>query len=239
MHGEAQTTRDLLMVRPAHFGPNRQTAASNAFQCPPGPSAQAPAAPALAVADSVHSNAAWADAARAEFDGVVASLRAAGARVIVVADTESPVKPDAVFPNNWMTTHANGDVFLFPLEAPNRRAERRRDIVAALAVEYGFTITRVADWSGYERETAFLEGTGSMVLDRVHRVAYAARSTRTHARLVRLFAHEAGFEPCLFDTRDAEGRPVYHTNVMLAIGRRFAVVCSGRTGLLAPGFLPG
>ncbi len=232
MHGEAQTTRDLLMVRPVHFGPNRQTAASNAFQCVPGPSVTLPESTAPDVADpdappamATAADTAMAAAARAEFDGVVAALRAAGARVIVVADTESPAKPDAVFPNNWMTTHAGGDVFLFPLEAPNRRAERRRDIVEALAAEHGFTVARVVDWSGYEREQAFLEGTGSMVLDRVHRVAYAARSTRTQEGLVRLFAREAGFEPCLFDTRDAAGRPVYHTNVMLAIGCRFAVFC--------------
>lgn len=231
MHGETQTTRDLLMVRPARFGPNLQTAASNAFQrlpstTTPGTAAAEDCAPDAFPATVTPTSIELAAAARAEFDGVVASLRAAGARVIVVADTDSPAKPDAVFPNNWITTHADGAVFLYPLEAPNRRAERRPDIVAALSAEHRFTVARVMDWSGYEREQAYLEGTGSMVLDRVHRIAYAARSTRTHERLVCLFARAAGFEPCLFNTRDATGRPVYHTNVMLAIGSRFAIVCS-------------
>jgi len=204
-----QTTRNLLMVRPARFGPNAQTAASNTFQ---GPADRPPSAIRAT--------------ALAEFDAMAGDLQAAGVRLLIVEDTPEPVKPDAVFPNNWITTHANGDIFLYPLEASGLRAERRMEIVDALSVEYGFTVGRIRDLSVYERENRFLEGTGSMVLDRIHRVAYAARSTRTHPDLVRLFAREAGYEPCIFDTLGQGGRPVYHTNVMLAIGRGFAVICA-------------
>jgi len=165
-------------------------------------------------------------AALAEFDRMVCSLRAAGVRLLVIDDTDEPAKPDAVFPNNWITTHANGDVVLFPLEAPGRRAERRMDVIDALSARHGFTVARVLDLSIYEREGRFLEGTGSMVLDRVHRVAYAARSTRTHPDMLRVFAHQTGYDMCAFDTLDDGGRPIYHTNVMMAIGGRFVVICA-------------
>lgn len=196
------------MVRPARFGPNEQTAASNAFQ-----------------QRTEGSPASLKGAALAEFDAMVGSLREAGARPIVFDDTAEPVKPDAVFPNNWITTHRNGDVFLFPLEAANRRPERRTDIVETLVAEHGFTVGRVTDLSAHERHGRFLEGTGSMVLDRVDRVIYAARSTRTDPELLQDFADQTGYETCLFESRDDDGRPIYHTNVMLAIGRQFAVVC--------------
>lgn len=197
------------MVRPAHFGPNAQTAASNAFQRP----VDRPAA-------------SYEAAALAEFDAMVCALRAAGVRLLVIEDSGAPAKPDAVFPNNWITTHANGDVFLFPLEAPVRRAERRMDVVDALSAKHGFAVERVLDLSVHECAGKFLEGTGSMTLDRVHCVAYAARSTRTHPELLRIFAHEAGYDVCQFDTLDGDGRPIYHTNVMLAIGGRFVVICA-------------
>jgi hypothetical protein len=206
----AQITRDLFMVRPAYFGPNAQTAVSNTFQQPTDRSAEA-----------------LKTAALVEFDGLVQALRTAGVRVVVIDDTDEPVKPDAVFPNNWVTTHANGDVFLFPLEAPDRRMERRMDIINALTVEHGFAVERVVDLSDYERQGRFLEGTGSMVLDRIHQIAYAAMSTRTHPQLLQTFASEIGYEICSFATLDDVGRPIYHTNVMLALGRQFAVVCSG------------
>jgi hypothetical protein len=208
LNGKTQTTRNLFMVRPAHFGPNAQTAVSNVFQ-----------------QSGEHPSTLLEAAALNEFDGMVDCLRAAGVHLIVVDDTEIPVKPDAVFPNNWITTHANGDVFLFPLEASNRRAERRMDIVDAFAADYGFAVGRVTDLSAHECEGRFLEGTGSMVLDRVHRVAYVTPSTRTHPELLRDFALEAGYEACAFDTLDDGGRPIYHTNVMMAIGERFVVIC--------------
>ena len=203
-----QTTRNLFMVRPAHFGPNAQTAASNVFQQP-----------------GEHPSTSLEAAALNEFDDMVDCLRAAGVHLVVFDDTEMPVKPDAVFPNNWVTTHANGDVFLFPLEAPNRRPERRKDIVAALSAEHRFVVGQVRDRSAPEHEGKYLEGTGSMVLDRTYRVVYSALSTRTHPELLRAFALEAGYEVCAFDSLDAGGRPIYHTNVMMAIGERFVVVC--------------
>jgi len=196
------------MVRPAHFGPNAETAASNVFQRPTDQS------PALLKATAL-----------AEFDGMVRSLRAAGVRLLVIDDTDEPAKPDAVFPNNWVTTHAGGEVFLFPLEAPGRRAERRADIIAALATEHGFAVRRVVDLSMHESQARYLEGTGSMVLDRAHCVVYAAQSTRTHPEVLRAFAHELKYDTCVFNTGDESGRPIYHTNVMMAIGRQFAVIC--------------
>lgn len=197
------------MVRPAHFGPNAETAASNVFQHPIDRSAVA-----------------LNSAALDEFDGMVASLQNAGVRLIVIDDTDQPEKPDAVFPNNWLTTHANGDVFLFPLEAPIRRAERRVEIVDALRAEHGFYIRRVVDLSAHEDSGQFLEGTGSMVLDRIYGVAYAARSSRTNSELFHAFALDAGYDACAFDARDNSGHPIYHTNVMMALGERFAVICT-------------
>ncbi len=147
-------------------------------------------------------------------------------QLIVIDDTVEPAKPDAVFPNNWVTTHSNGDVVIFPLEAPDRRTERRMDIIDTLSVEHGFTVGRILDLSVYECENKFLEGSGSMVLDRVNRVAYAARSTRTHSEVLDIFARETGYDVCAFDTLDDGGRPIYHTNVMMAIGGQFAVICT-------------
>lgn len=209
MSSTAQTTRDLFMVRPAHFGSNAETAVSNVFQ-------QLTDRPAASLEIE----------ALAEFDGMVQDLRAAGVRLIVIDDTGEPRKPDAIFPNNWVTTHASGNTFLFPLEAPGRRAERRMDIIRTLSAEHGFTVRKIVDLSVHESEGKFLEGTGSMVLDRVNRIAYAARSTRTHPELLGVFAREAGYEAVAFDTLDSGGRPIYHTNVMLAIGSQFVMICA-------------
>ncbi|MEM8547969.1 MAG: arginine deiminase-related protein, partial [Pseudomonadota bacterium] len=154
---EPQTADTVLMVRPAAFGANPETASSNAFQAQ------------RAALDGDASNA----LAEAQFDGVVTALSAAGVTVIVVDDTRVPVTPDAVFPNNWITTHADGRVILYPMEARNRRTERRSDVVDALQSVHGFTVSAVVDFSAPELEGRFLEGTGSLVLDRVHRRAYA------------------------------------------------------------------
>ncbi len=205
----AQTTHVLLMIRPAHFGPNPETAASNAFQ-----------------QDTDCSPAVLERISLAEFDGMVSSLRRAGVRVLVIDDTDQPCKRDAVFPNNWFTTHATGDIFLFPLEAPGRRAERRMDIIDSLSAEHGFAVRRVVDLSAHEAEGRYLEGSGSMVLDRANRIIFATCSTRTHTELLNAFAHEVGYEVCVFDTLDSSGRAIYHTNVMLAIGEKFVVVCA-------------
>lgn len=196
------------MVRPHAFGPNEQTAPSNAFQRPTG---RAPAE--------------LRRQALAEFDGMVAALREADIAPLVFEDTDQPVKPDAVFPNNWLTTHADGRVFLYPLESVKRRAERRLDIVESLSTDWGFHVHEIVDLSILESRRQFLEGTGSMVLDRVNHVAYAALSSRSHIDALADFAQRADYEIAAFEAQDSRSRPIYHTNVMMAIGERFAIVC--------------
>ena len=209
MEQESQTTSHVVLVRPRRFGPNAETAASNVFQ-------RAPVAP---VAD-IRSRAVI------EFDDMVAALRSAGVDPIVFEDTESPVKPDAVFPNNWVSFHGDGTVFLYPMEAPSRRAERRADIIESLSEVYAFHVREIVDISASEGGGMFLEGTGSMVLDRVHRVAYSALSSRTHMTVLADFAQQAGYESCAFESMDSSGSVVYHTNVMMGIGDAFAVICA-------------
>lgn len=195
----------VLMVRPAAFGPNLETAASNRFQT---------------VTDSEPGLAARACA---EFDRLAASLAAAGVDVITAEDTAAPVKPDAVFPNNWMSTHRDGLMVLYPMLAPTRRTERRPERVAELAAGHGRLLTAVLDLSHWERQGLALEGTGSLVLDRRQRVAYAARSSRTAEAPLAQWARLMGYEVECFAATDADGIAIYHTNVMLSIGDRFAV----------------
>ena len=201
------------MIRPRAFGPNAQTAASNAFQ-------QRVEGPLTAVREQ----------ALREFDALANALRDHGVTPIVFEDTAEPSKPDAVFPNNWVSFHADGRVFLYPLEAPVRRAERRMDIVESLSAEHGFRVRDITDLSELENVSLFLEGTGSMVLDRINRVAYAALSSRTRMDALADFAQRADYEITAFDACDADGQPIYHTNVMMAIGTQFAVVCSESIG---------
>ena len=204
---ESQLAPAVLMIRPANFGPNAETAASNAFQQP------------------VPTEADWQAAALREFDSLAAALERAGVHVEVFADTLEPVTPDAVFPNNWVSFHADGSVYLYPLQAQNRRWERRSDILEALRASRGYRISRIEDLSAAELDGRYLEGTGSLVLDRRARVAYACLSSRTDAGLLRRWAEGRGYEAVSFHARDSAGRLIYHTNVMLCIGDRFAVVC--------------
>jgi hypothetical protein len=197
----------VLLVRPACFGYNTQTAASNRFQQP----AQLP--------DT-------AERARSEFAALSAAIEGAGVKVCVVDDTGEPAKPDAVFPNNWVSFHSDGTIVLYPMHAPNRRAERRMEIVAAVERQLGFHRTRLLDLSSHEQQERMLEGTGSLVLDHVHRIAYACRSARTDESLVREWSALMSYEPLLFDARGAGGTPIYHTNVLLSIGSHWAVVCA-------------
>ena len=197
------------MVRPASFGFNRQTAASNAFQQLPAES-EAPEAQELALA---------------EFDGVAEALQRAGVDVLIVPDTPRPEKPDALFPNNWVSFHFDGTVALYPMLAPNRRHERREDVLDRVVREGGFRIVRTVDLTHRETEGKFLEGTGSVVLDRAHRVAYASLSPRTDLDVLGEFAQLLDYELVTFEAADGGGLPVYHTNVVMAIGSRFAVVC--------------
>jgi hypothetical protein len=211
-----------MMIRPAAFDYNPQTAATNPMQI--GGVQATPDAAALAIA---------------EFDAAVAALRAAGVQVCVVADEPVPPKPDAVFPNNWVSWHADGTVVLYPLQARNRRLERRRDILESVAQRCGYQIHRVLDLSPFEDQGQYLEGTGSLVLDHVGRQAFACRSPRTDLALVRRWAEELGYQPVVFDALDAAGVSFYHTNVMLSIGYRAAVVAAecivpaDREGVLA------
>jgi hypothetical protein len=196
------------MVRPACFGFNQQTSASNAFQQNPGAG-----------------DGQLQELAFREFDGLAGALDRVGVAVIVAADTALPVKPDAVFPNNWLSFHADGTVVLYPMLAPNRRWERREDMIAQVARDGGFRIARTIDLSYREAEAKFLEGTGSMVLDRAWRVAYAGLSPRTDLDVLGEFAQQLDYDLVTFEASDAGGKAVYHTNVLMAIGARFAVVC--------------
>lgn len=206
---ESQAAGTVLLVRPVAFHGNPETAASNAFQRPP------------AAADPAAEQA----AASLEFDGLVAALTGAGVEAIVVPDTAQPPTPDSIFPNNWVSFHADGTAVLYPMMAPSRRAERRHDILERLSREYGFRIDRVLDFSAHEREGRFLEGTGSMVLDRAHRVAYACLSPRTDLEVLAEVAQQLDYEPLAFTAVDRAGVPVYHTNVLMCVGRDFAVLC--------------
>jgi len=198
----------VLMLRPAHFGSNPETLATNRFQ--------------RRAADP----AAVAERARAEFDAVVAGLESAGVRVHAFEDRADVVCPDAVFPNNWVSFHADGTVVLYPMQAPSRRRERRLDLVEAVLSRGRHRLTRLLDLSHYELAGQFLEGTGSLVLDRAGRVAYASLSPRTHRAPLEEFAAETGYAPVVFSAHGRDGAPIYHTNVLLSVGRRYAAVCA-------------
>jgi hypothetical protein len=202
----AQCAPSVLMVRPAHFGFNAQTAQSNRFQRQPQTDASA-------------------QAARAEWEALAQALGSAGVRICTVEDTESPIKPDAVFPNNWVSFHDDGTIVLYPMQAANRRLERRLDVLAAVERELQFRCRHLLDLSGEEEAGRYLEGTGSLVLDHLERIAYACRSTRTDESLVHEWARAMHYEAEVFDAAGPDGAPIYHTNVMLAIGARCAVIC--------------
>ena len=204
---EKQSASAVLMIRPANFGANPETAASNAFQ-KSGESGTAPQARALA-----------------EFDSLVEALRQAGVVVEVFEDRSEPVTPDAVFPNNWVSFHADGSAWLYPMLALNRRWERRPDILETLKAERGYALGEVNDLSYSELDGRYLEGTGSLVLDRVNHIAYAGLSPRTDKRLLQDWAQRAAYEVLCFHARDTRGQAIYHTNVMLCIGSGFALGC--------------
>jgi hypothetical protein len=200
-------TTGLLLVEPVAFGFNAETAATNRFQHA-----------------SDLSPAAVAATARREFAALVAAMRDAGAPLAVAPDTATPRKPDAVFPNNWVSFHEDGTVVLYPMRDPARRAERRESVIDTAKEQLGFRETRRIDLSAAEQRGRFLEGTGSLVLDHRSRVAYACRSPRTDERLVREWARLMGYEPYLFDAASDDGTPVYHTNVLLWLGAEIAGV---------------
>ncbi len=194
------------MIRPAAFGFNAETAANNYFQADPGSPADLLQQKALA-----------------EFDRMVSVLKKQQIEVLVIEDTPVPPKPDAIFPNNWFSTSPEGKLFVYPMYAPSRRAEKREDILQWLAKE--FVVTDVQDWSEYEAEGRFLEGTGSMVMDHENKMIYAAVSERTNLSVLEKFATANGYQAIAFLATDQHGQPVYHTNVMMALGDRFCVLC--------------
>ena len=201
-----QSTNAVVMIRPYRFHPNPETAADNAFQ------------QAIAEGEMPEISA----AAQREFDAAVETLRGAAVTVHVVDDTATPEKPDAVFPNNWFSTHHDGRVALYPMYSAARRRERRHDLIDELRKHY--RITDVVDYSSCEEQGHCLEGTGSLVLDHVHKIAYASLSHRTHPDVLKRFGDDFGYEPVMFRSQSADGRPVYHTNVVMCVGSEFALV---------------
>ena len=194
------------MIRPHCFFPNPETAADNVFQRDA----------------SEREVAALTVAAQREFDNAVETLRTAGVTVHVFDDTASPIKPDAVFPNNWFSTHHDGRIALYPMYSEARRQERRPDIFDKLRKFY--TISDIIDYSLGEKQGLYLEGTGGLVLDHIARVAYSSLSRRANPELIRRFCDDFGYEPMIFECADELGQPIYHTNVVMCIGTEFALV---------------
>jgi hypothetical protein len=195
------------MVRPAAFDYNPETAASNRMQ-------------RRLTTDDGGAGA----LAMAEFDQLARSLASEGIAVSIAEDTPEPPKPDAVFPNNWVSFHADGTVVLYPMQADSRRRERRPEIVAGVAADLGFRVRRTVDLTHHEAAGRFLEGTGSLVLDHVNRLAFACRSPRTHESVLEEWCQAMGYEPVVFDATDRHGVPLYHTNVLMCVGARSVVI---------------
>lgn len=203
-----QTTSTILMVRPANFAFNAETAENNAFQS----------------RDGKLSEAEMRRRAVAEFDGFAHELRAAGVEVIVAQDTAEPKKPDAVFPNNWASFHQNGLIVTYPMFAPSRRLERSEAILKQV-LEAGFESSQRLHLEVFEAENRFLEGTGSIIFDHRHSLAYACLSPRTDGALLGELCQKIGYEAVVFTAVDGAGQEIYHTNVMMALGEDFVVIC--------------
>jgi hypothetical protein len=199
-----QTTSHLLMIKPVAFDFNAQTAVNNAFQ-------------------QRGSNANAQQKAREEFENFVTKLTAAGVDVTVIADTAAPHTPDSIFPNNWISFHDDGSIVLYPMYAINRRAERKPHVLDA--IKHKFKQQRIIDLSAKEKDNIFLEGTGSMVLDRENKIAYACLSPRTHRLLFEEWCRQMQYQPCCFLSVDDQGGEIYHTNVMMCIADKYAVIC--------------
>lgn len=204
---KSQTTSNIMMVRPSHFGYNPQTAENNAFQTKETK---------LSADEIKH-------IAQQEFDGFVGKLKDNGVNVIVVEETDGIIRPDSIFPNNWITFHHNGTVITYPMYAPSRRTERREDVIDMIKEK--FDVKRMVRFEDYENSNQFLEGTGSMILDRINRIVYACLSPRTEAKLLDEFCHWADYKKLEFQATDNEGTDIYHTNVMMAMGDKFVVIC--------------
>jgi hypothetical protein len=205
--GDSQTSNAVLLVRPACFGFHADAAQSNAFA-------------------NASSDAGLAERAAAEFDGLARRLGDGGVEVLILEDRPDPAKPDAVFPNNWVSFHADGTMVLYPMATAARRLERDVDGLRALLASAGFDVRQLVDLSFHERHGHFLEGTGSLILDRPRRRSYANRSPRTDAAVIADFDDRVDYSTFVFDARDRSGQPIYHTNVLLSLGTRFAILCT-------------
>lgn len=199
-----QTTSHLLMIKPVAFDFNAETAVNNAFQ-------------------QKGSNELAQQKAEAEFDGFVQKLTAAGVDVTVVQDTPVPHTPDSIFPNNWISFHDDGSIVLYPMYAANRRAERKQHVLDTIASK--FEVKEQIDFSAKENQQLFLEGTGSMVLDRDKRIAYACLSPRTAKTVFEEWCSKMHYTPCSFYSVDENGSEIYHTNVMMCVADRYVVIC--------------
>ena len=199
------TTSHILMIRPVDFKFNKETASNNMFQ-------------------EASDHAKVQDCALQEFDGYVEMLRKNGVNVLVVEDTLKPETPDSIFPNNWISMHSGGELIIYPMFSPNRRVERRADIVDLLKEK--FYVKKVTDLSFYEAENLFLEGTGSLVLDRQNKIAYACLSIRTSEKVIENYCAETGYTAIIFHGIDQNGFPIYHSNVMMCVADNFVVLCT-------------
>jgi len=200
-----QNTKHLLMIQPVNFGFNTETAINNSFQKNTGEDLQ--------------------QKALQEFNDLVSVLRKNKVDITVVEDSLIPSTPDSIFPNNWISFHADGRIFLYPMFARNRRAERKVTVLDA--VKEKFTVTEIIDFSNSEADNLFLEGTGSMVFDRENKIAYACLSPRTDENILNEFCSMIGYRPVTFSSTSQTGVPIYHTNVMMCIADTYAVICLG------------
>ena len=194
----------ILMIRPVRFGYNAQTAVNNAFQ------------------EQAEDQQQVQTQALQEFDAMVALLRSYAINVLVVEDTPEPHTPDSIFPNNWISFHDDGTIILYPMFAENRRLERKKSVLDS--INDSFFIHKHIDYTSYETEGRFLEGTGSFVLDRVNKVAYACVSPRTDSGLFHKFCERMAYKPVVFEAFDVQGAPIYHTNVMMCVADGYAVI---------------
>ncbi|WP_075591382.1 citrulline utilization hydrolase CtlX [Labilibacter marinus] len=201
-----QSTSNIFLVRPANFGFNAETAVSNAFQNKTELSQ-----------DDLKQR------VIAEFDAFAEHLKLKGINVMVVQDTDEPKKPDAIFPNNWGSFHANGKAILYPMATPNRQAEKRPEILNQIKEQ--FEISELIDLSEYEKQHKFLEGTGSIIFDHINKLAYACISPRTDKDVLNELCNKIGYKPIAFTSTDKNGQEIYHTNVMMCVSEKFSVIC--------------
>ena len=199
-----QHTSHLLMIRPVNFSFNAETAVNNSFQIPTGDK-------------NIQ------EKAQLEFESFIKKLKDNNIDVTVVEDTPEPYTPDSIFPNNWISFHEDGSICLYPMFAKNRRMERKPTVLSAIAEK--FRIHQTHDFTTHEDKNIFLEGTGSMVLDRDNKIAYACLSPRTHATVLEAFCHKMNYQPVAFTSVDVSGEPIYHTNVMMCVADEYVIIC--------------